>query len=49
VNGDKTVVITLTPSILAPEGGWIVYLIIAIVISILILIGVMAYKKYSYR
>jgi len=48
VNGDKTVVITLTSLILPPEEG-IVYLVIAVAILIAIYAGVKLYKKYKHR
>jgi len=48
VNADKTIVVTLTPLISPPEG-WATYLVIAIVLTILILIGVVIYKKYKRR
>ena len=48
MNKDKTIEIILAPSILPPEG-WATYLVIAIVLTILILIGVVMYKKYKRR
>ena len=48
VNADKTIVVTLTPLISPPES-WVTYLVIAIVLTILILIGVVMYKKYKRR
>jgi len=48
VNSDKTIEITLTPSILPPEG-WAMYLVIAVAIAVIIYVGVVVYKKYSRR
>jgi len=48
VNSDKIIEITLTPSILPPEG-WAIYLVIAVAIAVIIYVGVMVYKKYSRR